>query len=352
MPDPESPSPTSVPPAAAPVVPTAKVEPQSGVPGAPAKPVTETPPKTPAVPDLDPSTRIEIPKKDGSGFQVATLQELADSYLEPKGESDPDQAAKFKAFEEAVTKNDPTAAHALLDLYMPRAAETVDKGAAGTDADRVAILEQQLAEIKTSLDSQRPVVREIEEARIHSGVKSLIEQQKDKLPYLAKDAGISARMVTAKLAEYRQAATSQLGITEEQFNTHPRRQAILAAAFLDCERQLKGVADRFKGFDPAATVKPPAGTVAATVVDDQASPGAGHVPARYRMVNGQLVDTLGQNMQQAGHGPMEAIPSTPLASEPSGSAVGAETGAPVPGAHTPDQLRANMRKRMQEITTE
>lgn len=314
-----------------------------------AKPPT---PQAPAVPDLDPQTQMEIPKKDGTGFEVGSLQEMADALLEKRaGKPDPGQAKKFELFEKAVTENDTTAAHDLLNEYMP-AAET--KPAA--DGERIVALETELQELRKLVGDQSPVIQQIEDARIHGGVKNLIGQHAASLPYLAKDSEDGARRVTAQIAEYRDAAKRHLGLTDEQFNNHPRRQQILAQSMLDVERQLKALADRFRGFEPAAAVdangKPKVGTVA---VDDQTGGVAAavdRIPARFKVDGGRLVDTSGQVVAQARHGEMLAVPAEPLAQEPSGTAVGAVPVEQVSGPFTLDQLKANMRRRQQEIVTE
>ena len=333
-------SPTGTPPAAAPPTTTKPAEP---------RPAAATP--APVVPDLDPQTRMEIPKKDGTGYEEGTLQEMADALLEKRAEIlDPDKTKKFEAFQKAVAENDPKAAHDLLDLYMPPA-DTKPKPVAADE--RMATVEKELQDIKQLLGRQTPIVRQIEDARIQGGVKNLITQHATNLPHLAKEINDGARRVTAKITEYRDAAKAHLGLSDEQFNNHPRRQQILARAMLDCEHDLKTLADRFRGFDPAATTgadgKAKPGTVA---VEDQAATPVDRIPARFQVDGGRLVDTVGQVVTQARHGEMQTVPTEPLAGEPSGTAVGVAPVQQPSGPYDVDQLKANMRKRQQEISTE
>jgi hypothetical protein len=294
---------------------------------------------------------MEIPKKDGTGYEGATLQEMADALLEKReGTLDPKQAEKIAALDKDVRDSDPKAAHELLDLYMPKPAAPAAEPA--TETDRIAVLEKQLDEVKTLLGSQSPIVQQIEDARIHGGVKNLIAQHAASLPYLAKESDDGARRVTTQIAKYRDAAKANMGLTDEQFNNHPRRQQILARAMLDCEQELKALAVRFQGFDPAKVPdKAPAGTVA---VDDQTAGAAtpNRIPARFQVKDGVLVDTANRPVVQTPHGQMETVPAEPLAGEPSGTAVGATPVQELDGAYTMGQLKANMRRRQQEIVAE
>ena len=321
-----------------------------------AKPASASPPVTPPAPapaptttpaadtPLDPQTPIEFPQEDGS-LGVATLQDMLDAYKGRGEQPDAEMRKKIELFDKAVASNDRDAAHALMDLYMPEAAKPE-----ATADDRLAALQTEVQELRKAVDSNSPVVAQIEEARVHSGVTALIKQQEKQLPYLAQDAVDGAKRVTAKLMEYRQAAKAQYGMTSEQFDKHPRRQQILAAALMDCERSLKGIAERFKGFVPTETPVEPAKT--GGVVDDQVK-SVNHIPARFHAAGSVLTDASGQAVTQMRHGAMETVPAAPLGSEPSGSAVG-----PVPaealkgGPVTPEQLKANMRLRMQEMTSE
>ncbi len=356
MPDPPI-TPPVTPPAPTPAAPPPVAAPATPVPAKPAEPKL-APAQSPAagVPDLDPQTQMEIPKKDGTGYEVGTLQDMADALLEKRaGAIVGDDAKKIEALNKAVTGGDASAAHELLDLYIPKAA-AADKPVA--DAERISVLESQLTEVKQLLGNQSPIVQQIEDARIHNGVKGLIGQHAANLPYLAKESDDGARRVTAKISVYREAAKASMGLTDEQFNNHPRRQQILARAMLDCEQELKTLAVRFTGFDPGATAaatangKPAGGTVA---VDDQAAGAAatpGRIPARFQVDGGRLVDTAGQGVVQARHGVMETVPAAPLAGEPSGTAVGATPVQQLQGSFSMDQMKANMRKRQQEISTE
>lgn len=317
----------------------------------PVKPAVE-PAKT-EVPEtpIDPQTRFEIPKKDGTVTE-ASLQDMADAYMGTLDPGDPEATKRFDAFEKAVKTNDRQAMHDLLDLYVPAAGAA--KPASSVE-DRLAALEQENKALKTALGTQQPIVEQIEDARIHGGVKKLIEQQAEHLPYLAHAVADGARMVTARIAEYREAAKVQMGLSDQQFNDHPRRQQILAAAMLDCERQVKAQVERYQNFK-LQEVKPdgkkPEGTV--TVDDQRSGPSAtpDHVPARYQVINGQLVDRTGHPTTQMRHGEIVTVPTEPLVGEPAGNAVG-----PVPVEQggqpfTMDQLRARMRRQSQETVTE
>lgn len=317
----------------------------------PTSPASET-----ATPDIDPSMRFEIPKKDGSGVEVATLQDMADAFLAGKdGPSVPDdQAKRFEAFNKAIGSNDRQAMHDLLDLYVSPE-DKVDDAPKSPQEQRVAALETELAQVKALVTDQSPIVQQIEDARIQTGVKSLIQQHATNLPYLAHDSSTGARMVTNKLAEYRQAAKDSMGLTDEQFNKHPRKQQILAAAMMDCERQIKADVDRYRGFDPkAAAPSPQPGTPGVTVVDDQANGNPlDRIPARFKVgPDGRLIGGGGQTVGQTAHGTVQTVPGVPLASDPSGTAVGPEAPPPLTGSYTPDALRDRMKVRMQEIATQ
>ena len=307
-------------------------------------------------PDIDPSMRFELPKKDGSGVEVATLQEMADAFLSDKGGSpaSDDQTKRFEAFEKAIGQNDRQAMHDLLDLYVP-SEEKADDTPKNPQEQRVAALETELAKVKALVTDQSPIVQQIEDARIQTGVKSLIQQHATNLPYLAHESSTGARMVTNKLAEYRQAAKDSMGLTDEQFNNHPRKQQILAAAMMDCERQIKANVDRYRGFEPkAAAPSPQPGTPGVTVVDDQnKSNSLDRIPARFKVgPDGRLIGGGGQPAGQTTHGTVQTVPGVPLTSEPSGTAVGPETAPPLTGSYTPDELRDRMKVRVQEISTQ
>lgn len=333
---------------------------------APTPPVTA--PTTPAAPpptkpdatagssaaDIDPSMRFEIPKKDGSGVEVATLQEMADALLAGK-DAPPvsaEQAKRFETFEKAVGANDRQAMHELLDQYVPDGAKADDTPKSPQD-QRVAALEAQLTELRGMVDNQSPIVQQIEDARIQTGVKSLIGQHAENLPYLAHDAATGARMVTDKLSEYRQAAKDSMGLTDEQFNSHPRKQQILAAAMMDCERSIKANIERYNGFTPGAP-KPAARTPGVAVVDDQNVANlADRIPARFKVgPDGRLMNGSGQTAGQTAYGQVQTVPAAPLATEPSGTAVGPEAAPPLTGSYTPDALRDRMKARMQEMSTQ
>lgn len=354
MPDP-APTTEATPAPANPAQPaTAAPAPASAPASAPAAPA-ESKPKAPAAPstsapEIDPQTSFELPKKDGSGFEVATLQEMSDAFLERGGPSDPEQVKKFSAFEKAVSSNDRGAMHELLDLYVPEPAKPAP--AEGSGDARLAALEREQVELRQQIAGQQPIVQQIEDARIINGVTKLIETHAASIPYLAKAAGENARRVTAKIAEYRDAAKANLGLTDEQFNNHPRRQQILAAAMMDCEREIKSLAERYRDFNPpAATTATDRKPAEAGVVDDQAAAAEGHIPARYQMQDGRLVDTTGRPVAQGAHGGMATIPAQPLASEPGGAATEPQPATQPTGPYNVEQMKAAMRKRAQETSS-
>ncbi len=346
MPDPAPAANDAAPAAVNPAPPPANTGPSP--PAAPPTPPAQPAPATATASNLDPNTQMEIPKADGSGYEVASLQEMADALMSQRAGPaiDSNDVEKFNAFKDAVSGNgDPEAAHKLVDMYSaPKAAPVPDTN------EQIAALQAELQATRSMVDSHAPLMRQIEDVKVQGATKGIIEQYAAQLPYLARDSAAGAQVVVARVAEYRAAAESQFNMTPEQFATHPRRQEVLLAAFKDSENRLRAVAERFKGFDPQAAA--PAPTPANPgVVDDQAATTntPGRIQAPYRAEGGLLVPTNGQPAAPIPQGPPSSVPSTPLSSEPSGTAVGPEVSQPQGPPRTMKDIEAQMRTRLQEM---
>ena len=334
----------AVPPVVPPVAPAVPavppVEPQ-----AQAQPPPETPPATPT-PDVG-AQRFEWTGKDGTS-QSMTLQEMADRAEAGTAPAmDADARARFDTFEAAVKGGDPAASHKLLDLY---ATPQADPKAATVPQTEVEQLRDTVAQLqKTVQEGHQPVMDSIRAAQENRVVSGCIEQTKEQVPYLAH-AQEGSKLVLAELNAMQEIAMRTHGWTAEQFRNHPESGKILSAAMVQVNGRLKNFAERFSTFTPAVASAAPAAP-GTEVVNDQASKPGHSQPGIMVSPTGEVTDNRGNAVIQNAYGGMDVVPSVPLVSEPSGSAV-APTVAPTPsGPYSLDQMKANVRNRATEVAS-
>jgi hypothetical protein len=279
--------------------------------------------------------------RDKTGATVSTkLGDLADAW---RNRPDPADVEDLILFRKATKDNDFEAAQKLAAKYMPAAgappASPPPGGAAPTNAE-VAALRAEMKTMSESLARMSPTTASVQEALETHQLTLAIDGSKEKVPLLAKHPDRAA-LVKNRLSYYDgQAKAHNLSL-----NTLPRevQQQVYDKALADVEASLRSTLEIY-GVKPANAPS----TRNVTSVNDQGKPDERLVrEPRYKMVNGQLVDTTQPVVAAAAAAPLPTNPVTPL---PSGGMVGVDDGSKSGGRMSPTQLMESMRRRNEVLS--
>lgn len=328
-------------------------EPSGVAPGAPAQPPQQTaqppPAAKPAPPsppqpgsspdDLKPETVIEYTGKDGSK-RYATIRDLVDRAESEGAQISADELERLRTVERGLS-GDQEAARKMLEMFVP--------GMSGQQKpaeppDPIASLRQEVQEM------MRPAVelaRQVEEQRMTAGCATLVDQWKEKVPFLAKhpEAGAMVyKRVEAENAQIRASGNDPARLP------HDEQLRIIARAMRAADNEIRSIASVFGvgGIEPP---KPQAQNV--QVTNDQNQPGVqpGVIPSRYYVDanTGMLVDRRGAPVVQTPHG--ATIPGE----VPNPNAAGGHVAGTVPAAKQPmtrEQAMDVMRARAAEMNAQ
>lgn len=337
MPDPVVPN--DQPAATAPSPPAPAAQPQ---PSPPAKPPA-APAGTPATvpPDeIRPETVIEYFAKDGAK-RYATIRDLVDIAESDNAKISPEELERLRTVERGLS-GDQDAARKMLEMFIPGLS---GQPKSEQPQDPVAALR---AEMQEMMKPAVALAQQVEEQRMTSGCAALVEQWKEKVPYLAKhpEAGnIVLRRVEAANATIKAAGQDPARLPKEE------QYRIIASAMREADNEIRNIAQLFgvAGLEPP---KPnPAQNV--QVTNDQNQPGveAGVIPSRYYVdpQTGMLVDRRGAPVSQTPHG--ATIPGE----IPNPTAAGGHVAGTVPAAKMPmtrEQTLELMRARKAEMNAQ
>lgn len=328
-------------------------EPSSAAPGAPAQPPQQTaqmppaaapaapspPPPAPSQDDLKPDTVIEYTAKDGSK-RYATIRDLVERAESEGARLSAEELERLKTIERGLS-GDQEAARKMLEMFVPGISSQQKPN---EPPDPIASLRQEIQ------DMMRPAIelaKQVEEQRMTAGCAALVEQWKEKVPFLAKhpDAGaLVYRRVEAENAQIRASGQDPARLPyDEQLK-------IIARAMRSADNEIRSIASLF-GVADVGPPKPKAQNI--QVTNDQNHPGVepGVIPSRFYVDpnTGMLVDRHGAPVIQTPHG--ATIPGE----VPNPSAAGGHVAGTVPPAKQPmtrDEAMALMRARVAEMNVQ
>lgn len=323
--------------------------PQQTPPAAPAattapapQPASQTPP--PASPpaggadDLRPDTVIEYVTRTGEK-RYATIRDLVDRAESDGARISAEDLERLKTIERGLG-GDPEAARKMLDMYVPGIAS-------GQPQDKpMDPAEERIARLEELAKRGAAFADEVEEQRMTAGCAMLVEQWKEKVPWLAKhpEAGaIVYRRVAAENDMIRASGKNPKSLPRDE------QLAIIARSMRSANMELASLAQIFGAQQPQP--KPQAQSV--QVQNDQHQPGVepGVIPSRLYVdpATGRLVDRMAA---QPGAAPGNGVIPSDV---PNPTAVGGHVAGTVPVAKQPitrDQAIALMRARTAEMNTQ
>lgn len=309
-----------------------------------ATPSPASSPPVPAAPSSDVLGQLRpedpILVRDKTGATVSTkLGDLADAW---RNRPDPADVEDLTLFRKAIKDNDFDAAQKLASKYMPGAAPPATPPAIGTSPVNVELvaLQSQVKEMKEALEKMSPTTTSVREALEAHQLTMAIDATKEMVPLLVRHPDRAALVKNRLLYYADQAKAHNLSLDSLPLEV---RSKVYVKALTDVEASLRATLEIY-GMKPAGA--PPARNVAS--MNDQGRSDERMVrEPRYKLVNGQLVDTVQPAVAAAAAAPLPTAPVTPV---PTGGMVGVEDGVKSGGRVTPSQLLENMRRRSEALS--
>lgn len=272
---------------------------------------TETPTSSSGGGDLDPNMLLQFQDSSGNP-RHATLQEMIDAYQTAQsGPSVSDEDREILGLlNKAVKENDQQAAFDLVNKLNPRSSgQQTAQAPQPTGDPRVDQLNEKIQQLEQKLANTERVTSTVTQAQKSARMQNIIQQHADKLPYLAKIPVQEAAQEVLGRYDHYAGLLSSAGRNIEQLPESQQRE-VLIRALQESEQRIKSVVSKF-GVNLDGSVETGGNPVTAT--DDQLPPGQNGEQvrdARYKVVNGMLVDTMSnQIVDQNAVGQIRPIPA-------------------------------------------
>ena len=252
--------------------------------------------------DIDPDTRLYVP--DGKGGEtVKTIQQLIDD-AQKVNTVDPDLIKQAELLK-GVKAGDHNAANELWQSFAPAAPEPVKT----PEQEELSALREKVAALEAGLNQQGATVQQVEDARMLTGIKSIVEQRAGDLPWTAKHPQGSNR-VLEKFKELKAQASALPDVNVADGNMQIK---LLAMAMKQVENQMTVDARAFGVEAPAKPAETNGNPPAPTARDDQDGRHEGSLPpGAVGFINGKPVDQWGRIVYTQGQPVDPTVVDTPV----------------------------------------
>ena len=304
---------------------------------APAAAPTSAPASAPAPTELPPDLRIEVGTDDSGKPIEMTLREMADEALASRQapkitDEQREQIEQMELVQKAVQGDDGAVAR-LREKYGVKTDDGLPEGVSKI----ITALQERIEGLESQVLDATAVTNQISTMKQEQGVKTLIDQHKDKLPFLARNPS-GAGLVLGRLDEYRKLARAN----NVDIDNHPNAMRLMGHVLMEVDSYLKGQHALYHDWTPetrtdTADVQQP--------TDDQ-SRGPKMIPGARRF------DSYGRPLPEQPDVPVntsdEQIPRNVPQPVP-GSHVGPGDATGTAGPYTSDGLRERLRRRNQAM---